>query len=113
MLINALFVGLVVIGGNEQQAVGAQALIGERLGKHGLRGVGTRAGDDGDAARNLLDHCGDDGVVLVVGHRGALAGGAQGEDGVGTILQVEIDKAPERVKVDAAVLFKRRNKGDD
>ena len=61
----------------------------------------------------MLDHGGDDGVVLVVGHRGALAGGAQGEDGVGAVLQVEIDKALECVKVDAAVLFKRRNKGDD
>ena len=53
------------------------------------------------------------GVVLVIGHRGALAGGARGEDGVGAVLQVEIDKALERIKVDAAVLFKRRNKGDD
>ena len=61
----------------------------------------------------MLDHGGDDGVVLVIGHRGALAGGAQGEDGIGAVLQVEIDKAFERVKVDAAVLFKRRNKGDD
>ena len=113
VLVDAPFVGLVVVGGNEQQAVGAQALVGERLGEHGLRGVGARAGDDGDAACNLLDHGGDNGVVLVVGHRGTLAGGAQGEDGVGAILQVEIDKALERVKVDTAVLFKRRNKGDD
>ena len=113
VLVDALFVGLVVVGGNEQQTIGAQALVGERLGEHGLRGVGARAGDDGDASCNLLDHCGDNGVVLVVGHRGALAGGAQGEDGVGAVLQVEIDKALECVKVDAAVLFKRRNKGDD
>ena len=111
--VDALFVGLVVVGGNEQQAVGAQSLIGERLGEHGLRGVGARAGNDGDASCNLLDHRGDNGVVLVVGHRGALAGGAQGEDGIGAILQVEIDKALERVKVDTAVLFKRRDKGDD
>ena len=61
----------------------------------------------------MLDHGGDDGVVLVVGHRGALAGGAQGEDGVGAVLQVEIDKVLERVKVDTAVLFKRRDEGDD
>ena len=113
MLVDALFVRLVVVGGNEQQTIGAQALIGERLGEHGLRGVGARTGNNGDAARNLLDHGGDNGVVLVVGHRGALAGGAQGEDGVGAVLQVEIDKAPECVKVDTAVLFKRRNKGDD
>ena len=113
MLIDTLFVGLVVVGGDEQQTVGAQALIGERLGEHGLRGVGARAGDDGDASCNMLDHGGDDGVVLVIGHRGALAGGAQGEDGVGAVLQVEIDKVLERVKVDTAVLFKRRNQGDD
>ena len=113
MLIDTLFVGLVVVGGDEQQAVGSQALVSKRLGEHGLRGVGARAGNDGDAACNMLDHGGDDGVVLVVGHRGALAGGAQGEDGVGAILQVEIDKALERVKVDAAVLFKRRDEGDD
>ena len=73
----------------------------------------SRAGDDGDTACNLLDHRGDNGVVLVVGHRGALAGGAQGEDGVGTVLQVEIDKALERIEVDTAVFFKRRHKGDD
>jgi len=113
VLVDALFVRLVVVGGNEQQTIGAQALISERLGEHGLRGVRVRAGDDGDAARNLLDHCGDNGVVLVVGHRGALSGGAQGEDGVSAILQVEIDKALKRVKVDTAVLFKRRDKGDD
>ena len=113
MLVDALFVGLVVVGGNEQQAVGAQSLIGERLGEHGLRGVGARAGDDGDASCNLLDHCGDDGVVLVIGHRGTLTGGAQGEDGVGAILQVKIDQALERIKVDAAVLLKRGDKGDD
>ena len=113
VLIDTLFVGFIVVGGDEQQAVGSQALVGERLGEHGLRGVGARAGDDGDASCNLLDHGGDNGVVLVVGHRGALAGGAQGEDGVGAVLQVEIDKAFERVKVDAAVLFERRNKGDD
>ena len=113
VLIDTLFVGLVVVGGNEQQAVGSQALVSKRLGEHGLRGVGARAGDDGDASCNMLDHGGDDGVVLVIGHRGALAGGAQGENGVGAILQVEIDKALERVKVDTAVLFKRRNQGDD
>ena len=113
MLIDTLFVRLVVVGGNEQQTIGAQALVGERLGEHGLRGVGARAGDDGDASCNLLDHGGDNGVVLVIGHRGTLAGGAQGEDGVGAVLQVEIDKALERVKVDAAVFFKRRNQGDD
>ena len=113
MLVDALFVGLVVVGGNEQQTIGAQALVGERLGEHGLRGVGARAGNDGDASCNMLDHGGDDGVVLVVGHRGALAGGAQGEDGVGAVLQVEIDKALECVKVDTAILFKRRDEGDD
>ena len=113
VLIDTLFVGLVVVGGNQQQAVGSQALVSERLGEHGLRGVGARAGNDGDASCNMLDHGGDDGVVLVIGHRGALAGGAQGEDGVGAVLQVEIDKALECVKVDAAVLFKRRDEGDD
>ena len=76
VLIDTLFVRLVVVGGNEQQAVGSQALVSKRLGEHGLRGVGARAGDDGDASCNLLDHRGDNGVVLVVGHRGALAGGA-------------------------------------
>ena len=113
VLVDALFVGLVVVGGDEQQAVGAQALVGERLGEHRLRGVGARAGDDGDATCDLLDHGGNDGVVFVVGHRGALAGGAQGEDGVGAILQVEIDQALKRIKVDAAVLLKRGDKGND
>ena len=41
-----------------------------------------------------------------------LTGGAQGEDGVGAVLQVEIDKALECVKVDTAILFKRRDEGD-
>ena len=113
VLVDALLVGLVVVGGNEQQAVGSQALIGERLGEHGLRGVRARAGNDGDAACNLLDHGGDNGVVFVIGHRGTLTGGAQGEDSVSAVLQVEIDKAFECVKVDAAVLFKRRDEGDD
>ena len=113
MLIDTLFIGLVVVGGNEQQAVGSQALVSKRLGEHGLRGVGARAGNNGDASCNMLDHSGDDGVVLVIGHRGTLTGGAQGEDGVSAILQVEIDKALKRVKVDTAVLFKRRDKGDD
>lgn len=67
----------------------------------------------GTRPATCLTTAGDDGVVLVVGHRGALAGGAQGEDGVGAVLQVEIDKALECVKVDTAILFKRRDEGDD
>ena len=41
VLVDALFVGLVVVGGDEQQAVGSHALVGERLGEHRLRGVGA------------------------------------------------------------------------
>ena len=54
VLVDALLVGLVVVGGNEQQAVGAQSLIGERLGEHGLRGVGARAGNDGTRPATCL-----------------------------------------------------------
>ena len=44
--VHALLVGLVVVGGDEQQAVGPQLLGPQALLHHGLGAVGASAGDD-------------------------------------------------------------------
>ena len=111
--VDALLVGLVVVRRDEQQAV--HALLDEAgglaLGLEG--GVGARAADDGDAAGHALHDAARDGEVLLVGHRGGLAGGAEHEDAVGAVIKMEIDEALEGLKVDGAVLAKRRDERDD
>ena len=67
--VHPFFVGLVVIGGNEEQTVSAQTFIGERLFEHRLRRVGARSGNNGDAACNALDGIFADRVVFFVRHR--------------------------------------------
>ena len=75
--------GLVVVGGDHQQAVGTQ--VGGLFGHHdGVGGVvGAGAGDNGDAAVHPLDHVADNVQMLLVLQGGSFAGGAAADDGVG------------------------------
>ena len=113
VLVDAFLVGLVVVRGDEQQAVDAQLGQTAGLGQRLVRGVGARAADHGDAAGDILDHALGHGVVLGVGHRRRLARRAEHEDAVGVILQVEVDQAVERGEVDLPILIERGDERDD
>ena len=111
VLVDALFVRLVVVGRDDEQGVGAKFLVLEALGRLSGGAVGTRACDDGDAARDVVHDELDDGVILLVRHRGALARGAEREDCVRAILDVELEQTLELVEVDRAILVERRDEG--
>ncbi len=60
-----------------------------------------------------LDDAAQDGVVFLVGHGGAFAGGAQGQDGVGAAGDVPLGEFPELVKVHRAVGVEGSDQGHD
>ena len=112
-MVDALLVGLVVVGRDEEKPVGTKLLECLCLAE-GLRGgVGARAANNGDAAGNAVD----DGLgyleVLLVGHRGGLARGPQHQDAVRAALEVEVHQALERPKVNGAILVERRDQRHD
>lgn len=111
--IDALFVRLVVVRSDDKQSIHADLLVGEALFQHGLGAVGARACDDRHAAANVLDHEAANLVVLLMRHRGALAGGAEREDAVGAVFDLEFDEAVERFEVDASVVVEWRYERDD
>ena len=84
--------GLVIIRGHEQEGVGA-GFVGTLREVEGFgRGVGARAGHDRDAASGELDRLADDFDVLVVVEGGGLAGGADGDQAVDAVLDLEFDQ---------------------
>ena len=113
MAVDALRVALVVIGGDEQQAIGPQLLRPEALLQHGLGGVGARPGDDGHPARRGVDDAAERRVVLLVGHGGALAGGAQGQDRVGAAGDVPLGQLPQLLKIHRTVGVEGGYQGHD
>ena len=86
----ALLRGLVVIGGDQQQAVGPQffGFQGQLDAEGGV--VAAGAGDDRHPARHLLDDKVYDFQVLLAGHGGGFPCGAAGDDGVDLVLQLEL-----------------------
>ena len=100
---DALRIALVVVGGDEQQAAGPQRLRPQALLQHGLGGVGAGAGDDGNPAGGGLNDAAQNRVVLLVGHGGALPGGAQGKNGVGFVRNVPLRQLPQLLKVHRSV----------
>ena len=111
--VNTLGVALIVVRGDDQKAVRPQLLRPQALLQHGLGAVGAGAGDDGNASAHGLHHALEDGVVLLMGHGGAFAGGAQGEDGVGLAFQVPLDQLLELAEVYRAVVLEGRDQGYD
>ena len=113
VMVDALLVGLVVVGRDEEKPVGAQLLQGLRLAE-GLRGgVGACTANDGDAAGNAIDNGLGYLEVLLVGHRGRLSRGAQHQNAIGPVLKMEVDQALERPKVNGAILVERRDQRHD
>ena len=111
--VHALLVGLVVVGGDEQQAVGPQLLGPQALLHHGLGAVGASAGDDRDTVRGRGHHAAEGVVVLLVGHGGALPGGAQGQNGVGAAGDVPLHQLPQLLEVHGAVGVEGGDQGHD
>ena len=110
--VHALFIRLVVIGRDHQDAV--RAHIARGLGFHdgGFRAVGTRAGDDGNAPVHRVQHAADDGVVLLVRHGAGFARGAQGHDAVRAVLHVPFAQFGQLFKVHAAIRMEGRDQRD-
>ena len=110
--VHALVVRLVVVGGDQQQAVRAHGVIAAALLQLRLRAVGARAADDRNPSVHRLDDAGGDLVVLLVAHRARLARRAQRDDAVRPLLKMPGDQLLEPVKVDAAVLVEGRDQRD-
>ena len=107
--VHALVVRLVVVRGDQQQAVRAHIMIAAALFQLRLRAVGARAADDRDFSVHRLDHAAGDVVVLLVAHGARLAGRAQHDNAVRALLQVPPCQRPERIEIDAAVRVERRH----
>ena len=85
------------------RAPSAPARLAKPRQADGLAGaVGARAGHDLDAAGRLLDHGGDDALVLLVVERGRFAGGADGRQAVGALLDVPVHQAAQALEIDVA-----------
>ena len=109
MTVDALFVRLVVVRRDEQQAIGAHLLEAQALFEHGLRTVRAAARDNGHASRHAVDDELAHLVVFLMRHGRRFARGAQREQSVGPVCQMKIDQAAKRLKVDAAVFSERRD----
>ncbi|MNP25161.1 hypothetical protein D3C76_1179560 [compost metagenome] len=102
VLVQAFLRRLVVVRHYQQAGVGTGAL--GVLGQvHGFgSGVGTGTGDDRDAAGaalDALDHVLDDQDVFFDIQRGGLTGGADSDDRMGAVFQVEVYKFVEAAPV--------------
>ena len=95
--------GFVVVGGHQQQGVGA---VGLRLLRQldGIGGVvGAGAGHNRHAAGHAAHGVADALGVLVVRQGRGLAGGAADDDGVGMVGDLVVQDAAQLVIVDRAV----------
>ena len=111
--VHPLRVGLVVVGGDQQQGVRAHVLVLHALLQLGGGAVGAAAHDHRHPSVHHLDGMGHHGGVLLMGHGGVLPGGAQGQNGIGARLNLPLQQPGQHLKVDAAVLMIRGDHGDD
>ena len=110
MLYEAVLCGLVIVGRDKQEGVGAGAL-GVFRQRHGVGGVvGAAPGDNRDASGDALDAVGDSPQALLVGHGHGFARRAADNHGVDTALNLPVDDTPEGVEVHAAGLERRHNR---
>ena len=111
--VHALRICLVVVRGDQQQRVSPHVLILDALFDLGGGAVGAAAHDHRHPAVHhpdgVLHHRG----VLLMGHGGVLAGGAQGEDAVGPGGDLPLQQSGQRVEVDAPVRPEGGDHGDD
>ena len=112
MLVHAFLGRLVVIGRDHEHGVGA-GLLGMAREFDGLGGrVGARARDHRNAAARLIDAPFDHLVVLVMRQGGALAGGADRNQTVGTFGNLPFDQVAETLFVELAVLERGHQRGE-
>ena len=98
---------LVVVGRDEQAGVGAgRPRVARQLDRLG-RGVRPGAGDDRYPPAHVAHDLADDDGVLGHRQRRRLPGGADRDDRVGALLDVELDEGGERLVVDGAVVEHR------
>ena len=104
--------GLVVVRGDQKQAVSAHFLSG--LGKlNGVLGVvAARSGDDGNPSGSLLDGKPDDLAVLGIAQSGGFTCCAAGDDSIGLFLNLKINKVGVSVVINGAVLVHGSDDGN-
>lgn len=113
MAVDAFLVRLVVVGRDDEEAVGAEALERERLLEHRARVVRARPADHRNAARDALHRVLADGIVLFVGHGGGFAGRAEDDERIGFVFKMKVDEFAQLLKVDGSVFMEGRHEGDE
>ena len=95
--------GLVVVGGDQQQGVGAVRLrlTAEPDGVPGIVGAGAR--NDRNPPGSLFDGVADARGMLLIRHGGGLAGGAADDNGIGAVVDLVVNDAPQLLEIHAAV----------
>lgn len=111
MAVQTFLGGLVVIRRHQQTGVGA-AFHGATGEVDGLAsGIGAGAGDHRHPAAHKLDDLADDLAMLFFIESGGFAGGAHGDDGVGALLDVELDEPRQTVGVETLVCLHGGDQG--
>ena len=113
MLIQAFLRGFIVIGRNQQGAVGADALGVPGKGNRLVRGVGSGAGNHGDPLIDDLHGQRHDAFVFRVREGGGFAGGSARDDPMRAVGDVKFDQLAVRLFVEGALPKRRddRNEG--
>ncbi len=113
MQVKAVLRGLVVVRCDQQAGIDAGILGHGREVNRLARGVRAGSSDNRKAAGGQLDHAADD-VTVLVGVEGCrFAGGPDGDDGIGAVLDVKFDQPCERLLVHQAVAVHGCYHGDD
>ena len=101
--------GLVVVRGDEQNSVSAIGF--SLLGEHdsGLGVVGTGTSDDRYAMVDMVDGVGDDLGMFFFRKGGRFASGAADDDGVGAIVDLEVEETFQCWVVDSTISGERGN----
>src|SRR5471032_1354893 len=103
VLIQPFLRRLVVVRRDQQTCVRASALGVVRQFDRFARRIGARARDDRDTPCNLSDHTTNDFDVFVHVERGRLTCSADGNNGVGALLQVEVHQFAQAVPVETTL----------
>jgi hypothetical protein len=111
MRVHSLLCGLVVVGHDGQDGVGADGLrIPAQIDRLAGR-IGASARDDRYPALRGVDGNGDDAVVLRPTQIGRFAGGPAYDQGTGTLLDLTVAEVFERRDVDPSRFVERRRQG--
>ena len=112
MAVEALLRRLIVIGRDDEKAVGAGAFRETRQFDRFLRIVRTRPGDDGNAALGLADTGRDHFTMLLMRKRGTLPGRADRHKPMRAVDDLPIRQGAESRLVETAVLKRRDKRGE-